>query len=445
MTRIIADRRRACSRLITIAVALPLCLTGIAVRSQQAPAQQPAAQQLPAPRPVAGQTPPIAPNVTETRIPPPVTLPAGPPAPADVPNRPLTANEAVRIALRYQPNVTAARAAISAAQGRTQQIRSGLLPTVSVAAGYTSVQTIAGSSTTGVGTSGGTVQTGGGTGSGSTSGGGTGTGSTGNGTGGSTGGTTGSGSTGTGTGGTGTGGTSTGGTGTGGTTGGTTGGGSTGGTTTSVPAAASGGGSNLVSSGFDASVSLRQLIFDFNHTRDLVRQASLQERVATDNLARVQSDLVLQVKQAFYLYVQNSDLVTINEQNVANRQSQLALARARLTSGLGLPSDVVTAETALSEAATNLITARANLTLARINLALIMGIDPRTPIDAAPSSESPLATDDVQGLVLPTLGHRLMPSDQSRLRGRAVVDILRDVTAKVPVPVEESWSEIAPS
>jgi MoxR-like ATPase len=49
--------------------------------------------------------------------------------------------------------------------------------------------------------------------------------------------------------------------------------------------------------------------------------------------------------------------------------------------------------------------------------------------------------DDVQALIVPALAHRLMPSGQSRLRGRAAVDILRDVTARVPVPVEESWSE----
>jgi MoxR-like ATPase len=50
--------------------------------------------------------------------------------------------------------------------------------------------------------------------------------------------------------------------------------------------------------------------------------------------------------------------------------------------------------------------------------------------------------DDVQALVVPALAHRLMPSGQSRLRGKAVVDILRDMVARVPVPVEESWSEV---
>jgi MoxR-like ATPase len=49
--------------------------------------------------------------------------------------------------------------------------------------------------------------------------------------------------------------------------------------------------------------------------------------------------------------------------------------------------------------------------------------------------------DDAQALVTPALAHRLIPSSQSRLRGKAVADILSEVIARVPVPVEESWSE----
>jgi MoxR-like ATPase len=49
--------------------------------------------------------------------------------------------------------------------------------------------------------------------------------------------------------------------------------------------------------------------------------------------------------------------------------------------------------------------------------------------------------DDVQALITPTLAHRLIPSGQSRLRGKAVSDILREVVDRVPVPVEERWSE----
>jgi len=49
--------------------------------------------------------------------------------------------------------------------------------------------------------------------------------------------------------------------------------------------------------------------------------------------------------------------------------------------------------------------------------------------------------DDVQTMIAPALAHRLIPSSQSRLRGKAVADILQELVEKVPVPVEESWSE----
>lgn len=332
-------RRARQRRNLSFAAAMLSLSTACASAHSQQAAQPPQPGQ-----PVAGQTPPITPKVTEVVIPPPVTLPGPVARPADVPNRPLGADEAVRIALRSQPTVASARAAIEAAQGRTQQIRSGLLPTLSVTGGYTKTETLSTEGRSSAGSS-----------SGTTTGTGTGTGGTGN--------TNGAGFD----------------------------------TTTS---------SGSTGSGLRASADVRQLIFDFNHTRDLVRQATLQERATVENLARVQSDLVLQVKQAFYLYAQNSQLVTINEENVANRRSQLDLARARLNSGLGLPSDLVTAETAYSEAATNLVTARTNQSLARINLALIMGIDPRTPLDIAASGEPPVTTDNVQGLVDTALRQR---------------------------------------
>ncbi len=273
----------------------------------------------------AQQTPPIAPHITETPLPPPVELPPPPALPTDVPNRPLTADEAVQIALRHQPSVTVADAGIAAAQGRTRQARAGLLPTLGVGVGYTRVQAI----TSGSGNNGG------------------------------------------------------------------------GGTTSS-----GGNGSVVTAPGYQASANVRQLLFDFNHTRDLVRQATAQERGASANLTRVQADLVLQVKQAFYTLTQNERLATVNETNVRNQQDHLALAQARLRSGLGLPSDLVRAETAVSEAILNLNLARNNASIARVNLALFLGVDPRTPVRAGDTSEAVVAADDVEGLVQAALTRR---------------------------------------
>lgn len=48
--------------------------------------------------------------------------------------------------------------------------------------------------------------------------------------------------------------------------------------------------------------------------------------------------------------------------------------------------------------------------------------------------------DDVQSLVQHVLVHRLIPSAQTRLRGRSTRDLFSEIVARVPVPVEESWS-----
>ena len=85
----------------------------------------------------------------------------------------------------------------------------------------------------------------------------------------------------------------------------------------------------------------------------------------------------------------------------------------------------------------------------RDNPAVALGASPRGAMAlyrtaqalAAVHGRAFVMPDDVQSLIQPTLAHRLMPSGQSRLRGKAVADILKDVVAKVPVPVEESWSE----
>jgi outer membrane protein len=189
----------------------------------------------------------------------------------------------------------------------------------------------------------------------------------------------------------------------GGTSGGTTGG-TGGGTTGSSGGGRSsrGGGGN----GYNTSINLNQLLFDFNHTRDLVRASQANERAAQQGLTRAQSDLVLQVKQAFYAYSQNSRLVGVNESSVASRQSELDLAQARLNAGLGPPADVVRARTNLADAVSALIQARAQALISRITLAQIMGVDPRTPIVPSDSAEPAEPDADTNALTAIALRDR---------------------------------------
>ena len=263
----------------------------------------------------AQRTVPVQPRIQETPLPPPVTLPAPPTPPADVPNRPLTAQEAAQIALHHQPNVTAAIAGVAASQGITEQARSGERPNISLNGAYNNEAIAAegGLSPSGAGSS---------------------------------------------------------------------------------------------STGFLAAANVRQLIYDFNHTRDTVQQAIAQELATRANLTRVQLDTIFQVKQAFYAYVQAEHLIGVSEANVRNLQSHLALAQARLNAGVGLPVDVVRAQTAVSDAILTLNLAQNAASVAQVNLALIMGIDPRTPILVAETNEPAPPADDPNRLITVALQRR---------------------------------------
>ena len=262
----------------------------------------------------AQQPPPEPSQIVETATPPPITI-AGVPAPKDVPSKPLTANEAARIAVVHQPTIESAKQAVIAAQGRTQQARAATLPNLLVGAAYTNVQslnTVDHVTSTGVQT---------------------------------------------------------------------------------VP-------------GWLGTSTLKQLLYDFQHTRETVAQSNLLIAVAQDALLKARYDLVLETKQAYYSYANSLRALDIADSSLANRQKQLDLANAQLKSGLGLPSDVARAETSVAQGVTALIAARAAASLARINLALVMGIDPRTPLDVTQQDEPTVTATDITELVVAALKQR---------------------------------------
>ena len=158
--------------------------------------------------------------------------------------------------------------------------------------------------------------------------------------------------------------------------------------------------------GYLVSAEARQLLYDFNHTRDLIRQSIANEHFAGATLTRAQADLVLQVKQAFYSYLEAIHLVAVNEDNVKSQEYQLALAQARLNTGLGLPADVARAQAAKAEAIFNLTSARSNARQACVNLAETIGVDPRMPLIPAEASEPAVIPVDARQLTQQALKQR---------------------------------------
>ena len=152
------------------------------------------------------------------------------------------------------------------------------------------------------------------------------------------------------------------------------------------------------STGFTTTLTVSQLLWDFSHTRDLVRQARLQESAAWANLAGARSDLVAQVKSAFYSYVQNLRLVTVARENLESLRAHEALAWSRFRGGVGLPRDVVQAQAALAAGFTSLSQAETVAASSRVALAQLMGIDPRTPLVPAESGEPFGETGEIDAL-----------------------------------------------
>ncbi len=80
---------------------------------------------------------------------------------------------------------------------------------------------------------------------------------------------------------------------------------------------------------------------------------------------------------------------------------------------------------------------------------LSLGVSPRGSLALYHTSQALAALrgrtyvlpDDVQRLVEPVLAHRLILSAKVRLRGGVARDILKQIVAAVPVPVEENWAQ----
>jgi len=275
------------------------------------------------------QTPPILPRTAETPKLTPLELPGMPAKNQIIANAPLTAAEAVRIAVAHQPLVAIAKAAADASHGLMLQTQALLGPTVSATASRTEGNIFKQGSQS---------QSSGGQGSGGQGSGGQGQGS---------------------------------------------------------------------SSDTETQVALSQLIFDFNRTRDMVRQSQAVERAGYRTYDQTLQDVALLAKQDFYAYDQAMQQSKVQEANVQSRQAQVDLTQAQVNAGTGEPVDLVNAKTLAAQGTIAWSQALQAEQVAKVKLATDLGIDPRTPIVMAPSAESDVTLPpDLNSLVDEGLKHR---------------------------------------
>lgn len=283
-----------------------------------APAQAPApADQLPG----VGQLKAPPPKVQDPSVPPLISLPSL--FNQEMPNEPLTADEAARIALKLQPSIQAAIGSVKQAHGITVQDESQLLPQVLVGGGADFIHSLSGR-----------------------------------------------------------------------------------GTELQAPFLDPILGISEVYR-YQGIAQFRQLIYDFDHTREIVRKDQDIARAQEENLTAQQLQVILNVKQAYYDYANAERVVKVDEDNVVNRQRQLDLANARFQNGIGEPIDVVNAETSKSQGIVQLTLARNAASQAATNLLNQIGVNPLTPINVPPaSSEAEVSGDDPKALISTALKAR---------------------------------------
>lgn len=170
-------------------------------------------------------------------------------------------------------------------------------------------------------------------------------------------------------------------------------------------------------SGWTTGLTVDQLLFDFNRTRDELRQRQALERAAEQGFTAVRNDLAFQVRSLFHSLAQAMENVAVSQANLANREAQLGLAQARLDDGLGNAGDVVRARASVADAMNALVSSQAQELSARTQLAIVIGVDPRTPFTITPLGVDGMPMPDLSALVGQAVENRPeMQEARERLR-----------------------------
>jgi outer membrane protein len=308
---------RQCISVILMASVCALPATALPKSAKSPAAKKAPAQKKPTPdkkSPLDLPLVPYVPQSHEAEMPPAIELPPPTVWPEGLPRlKPLTADEAAKLAIFHQGNVTISQLQIDAAQGVTRQSQAPLGPSLNVSTSYS--DRLVSVSPNGGGQNGGIIS----------------------------------------------------------------------------------GGVN-VANPYTISAALRQMLFDFNNTRNLVAQNRELESAAAFNYTQAQYDTAFNVKLAFYSWVQASRLIEVFTSNLDAQRQHLDSARGRYAQGVGLASDITRAQTTVSEAVLNVTQSQVNATVARTNLTNAMGLDPRIPLEAAESHETSAALDNPQAL-----------------------------------------------
>ena len=170
--------------------------------------------------------------------------------------------------------------------------------------------------------------------------------------------------------------------------------------------ASGGGSSSNTSDRLSHRIGFTQVLNDWGRSRNLIKQADLFRQAAAATLLSTKNDVALDVKEQYYALTQRTGLVFVAEDDLANRQQQLDLARALYQAGEMAPGDVVRAQSAVTASVVSLNQALLDRETARQDLVLSLGLSPLVNVDVDGFREPDLPNKGLEYLLEQAVSHR---------------------------------------
>jgi outer membrane protein len=178
-------------------------------------------------------------------------------------------------------------------------------------------------------------------------------------------------------------------------------------------------------------VGASQYLFDFGRVRGEIAESRAQADAAGAQLKLTELDLIFQTSQRYFALLAASQLVTVYEEAITQRQEQVHESKVKSTAGLAPEIDIYTAEAQLARAETQLLAERNEVLKAKAALDSAMGLEAEAP-DYQPAqtltpSEIVGSTKDYIGAAMKLRPDLLALEDQARAAGARIREYRSDL------------------
>jgi outer membrane protein len=122
------------------------------------------------------------------------------------------------------------------------------------------------------------------------------------------------------------------------------------------------------------SLALTMPIFDGFTTSAEINEAKVDDRTVRLTLDQLRQQIELEVRQAYYTYIESGERLKAQLKTIEQAEEGLKIARLRYQNGIGTQLEILSAETALTQAKTNYVQATHDASAAVYGLLRVTGV-----------------------------------------------------------------------